>query len=46
MVFGDGSRFEGVGVKPDIEILATAEQIGNGEDPMLAEVLRRVESGS
>jgi carboxyl-terminal processing protease len=40
MLFGDGSPFEGVGIKPDIELLPTPEQIAAHEDPVLTEAVQ------
>lgn len=33
--FPDGSRYEGVGIAPDIEIIPTAEDLRAGRDPVL-----------
>lgn len=33
--FPDGSRFEGVGIEPDIEIVPSAEDLRAGRDPVL-----------
>ena len=42
--FPDGSRFEGVGITPDVPVLPAAEDLRNGRDPELVtalELLRR-----
>ncbi len=33
--FPDGSEFEGVGIKPDVEVHTTIEDLKNGRDPVL-----------
>jgi carboxyl-terminal processing protease len=38
-VLPDGERLEKKGVQPDIEIVPTAQQIADGDDPVLAHVL-------
>jgi carboxyl-terminal processing protease len=38
--FPDGMPFEGVGIKPDIEVQPTAEDLANGRDAALATALR------
>jgi carboxyl-terminal processing protease len=40
--FPDGSPFEGIGIKPDIEIKPTIEDIKEGEDPVLEYVLKNI----
>jgi carboxyl-terminal processing protease len=37
--FPDGSEFEGVGIKPDIEVHTTIEDLKNGRDPILEKAL-------
>jgi C-terminal processing protease CtpA/Prc len=37
--FPDGSQFEGVGIKPDLEVHATIEDLRNGTDPILEKAL-------
>jgi carboxyl-terminal processing protease len=37
--FPDGSRFEGVGITPDIEVLPTAADLRAGRDPELERAL-------
>ena len=37
--FPDGSEFEGVGIKPDIEVHTTIEDLRNGRDPVLEKAL-------
>jgi carboxyl-terminal processing protease len=37
--FPDGSEFEGVGIKPDIEVRPTSEDLRNGKDPVLEKAL-------
>jgi carboxyl-terminal processing protease len=37
--FPDGSEFEGVGIKPDIEVHTTIEDLKNGRDPVLEKAL-------
>lgn len=37
--FPDGSEFEGVGIKPDVEVHPTIENLKNGKDPMLDRAL-------
>jgi carboxyl-terminal processing protease len=37
--FPDGSEFEGVGIKPDIEVRPTIEDLKNGKDPVLEKAL-------
>ncbi len=39
-MFPDGSPFEGVGIKPDIEITATVEELRQGRDPVLEAALK------
>jgi carboxyl-terminal processing protease len=36
MYFPDGSEFEGIGIKPDVEVIPTAADIKSGRDPALA----------
>jgi carboxyl-terminal processing protease len=33
--FPDGSEFEGVGIKPDLEVRPTVQDLRNGKDPVL-----------
>jgi carboxyl-terminal processing protease len=37
--FPDGSEFEGVGIKPDIEVHPTIDDLKNGRDPVLDKAL-------
>jgi carboxyl-terminal processing protease len=37
--FPDGSEFEGVGIKPDIEVQPTIEDLKNARDPVLEKAL-------
>jgi carboxyl-terminal processing protease len=37
--FPDGSEFEGVGIKPDIEVHPTIDDFRNGRDPVLEKAL-------
>ena len=37
--FPDGSEFEGVGIKPDVEVHTTIEGLRNGRDPVLEKAL-------
>jgi carboxyl-terminal processing protease len=37
--FPDGSEFEGVGIKPDVEVHTTIEDLKNGRDPVLEKAL-------
>jgi carboxyl-terminal processing protease len=39
-IFPDGSRFEGVGIKPDVAVAPTADDIRHGRDEAL-EAARR-----
>jgi carboxyl-terminal processing protease len=39
MIFGDGTPFEGVGIKPDIELVPTVQQLTAHIDPVLAKAL-------
>ena len=39
MYFPDGSEFEGVGIKPNIEVVPTAADIKAGRDPVLAKAV-------
>lgn len=41
-IFPDGSRFEGVGIHPDMEICTTAEDLAHGTDAALEAALRRL----
>ena len=41
-MFPDGSRFEGVGIKPDVEIAPTAEDIRQGKDVVLEAARKRL----
>ena len=45
VMFPDGSRFEGVGVKPDVGIAPTTEDIRQGKDVVLEAARKRL-SGS
>jgi carboxyl-terminal processing protease len=38
--FPDGSRFEGIGIKPDITVCPTTEEIRTGNDPVLDKAIR------
>ena len=40
--FPDGSPFEGIGIKPDIEIKPTIEDIKKGKDPVMEYVLENL----
>jgi carboxyl-terminal processing protease len=44
MLFGDGSPFEGVGIKPDIELLPTPKQLAAHEDPVLTKAVQLAQS--
>lgn len=35
----DGSRFEGVGIEPDVEVVPTADELRRAEDPVLRRAL-------
>jgi carboxyl-terminal processing protease len=37
--FPDGSEFEGVGIKPDIEVHPTVEDLRSAKDPVLEKAL-------
>ena len=37
--FPDGSQFEGVGIKPDVEVRTTIEDMKTGRDPVLEKAL-------
>lgn len=37
--FPDGSAFDGVGIKPDVEVHTTIEDLKNGRDPVLEKAL-------
>jgi carboxyl-terminal processing protease len=37
--FPDGSEFEGVGIKPDVEVHPTIEDLRAGRDPVLEKAL-------
>jgi carboxyl-terminal processing protease len=39
MYFPDGSEFEGVGIKPDVEIISTAADIKTARDPVLEKAI-------
>ncbi len=39
-IFPDGTPFEGVGIKPDVESLPTIDDIAHGKDPALETALR------
>lgn len=41
-MFPDGSRFEGVGIKPDLEIAPSAEEFRQGKDVMLEAARKRL----
>jgi len=43
--FPDGSQFEGIGIKPDIEVHTTAEDIRSGRDPVMARALKLIAIG-
>ncbi len=43
MLFGDDSKFEGVGIEPDLRLVTSAEQLRRGEDPALAAALAATE---
>jgi len=38
-VFPDGSRFEGVGIAPDVLVETTPEDLKAGRDPVLARAI-------
>ena len=40
VAFPDGSRFEGVGIPPDVAVTVTPEDLRAGRDPVVAEALR------
>ena len=42
--FPDGSRFEGVGIAPDLVVLPTAAEIRNGRDPELERALEALQA--
>lgn len=42
--FPDGSRFEGVGVAPDIEVIPTAVDVRAGRDPELEQALEAMQA--
>jgi carboxyl-terminal processing protease len=42
--FPDGSRFEGVGIAPDLVVLPTAAEIRNGRDPELDRALEAIQA--
>jgi carboxyl-terminal processing protease len=37
--FPDGSQFEGVGIKPDVQLEPSADDLRNGKDPVLEKAL-------
>lgn len=37
--FPDGSEFEGLGIKPDVEVHTTIDDLKNGRDPVLEKAL-------
>jgi C-terminal processing protease CtpA/Prc len=37
--FPDGSEFEGVGIRPDIEVRPSIDDLKNGRDPILEKAL-------
>ncbi len=41
-IFPDGSRFEGVGIKPDMEICPTADDLAHGTDAALETAVKRL----
>jgi len=41
--FSDGTEFEGIGIKPDIEVHATIEDLKKGRDPVLQKALELAE---
>jgi carboxyl-terminal processing protease len=43
-IFPDGSLFEGVGIKPDVESQPTIEDITRGRDPVLETARRALEN--
>ena len=43
-IFPDGSLFEGVGIKPDVESQPTIEDIAHGRDPVLETAGRALEN--
>lgn len=43
-IFPDGSLFEGVGIKPDVESQPTIEDIAHGRDPVLGTARRVLEN--
>jgi carboxyl-terminal processing protease len=42
-LFPDGSEFEGIGIKPDVEVRTTIEDLKSGRDPVLEEALQLAE---
>lgn len=44
-MFPDGSRFEGIGIKPDVEALPSVDDIRRGNDSVL-EIVRKRLAGS
>jgi len=44
--FLDGSRFEGVGISPDVEVKTRAADIREGKDPVLTEALALVRTST
>jgi C-terminal processing protease CtpA/Prc len=40
--FPDGAEFVGVGIKPDVEVHTTIEDLKNGRDPVLEKALERI----
>jgi carboxyl-terminal processing protease len=38
--FPDGSKFEGIGIAPDVEVRVTAQDLKAGRDPVLEEAVR------
>jgi len=44
--FPDGSEFEGIGIKPDIEIHSSVQDLKDGKDPVLDKAVELIEKAS
>jgi len=42
VILRDGARLEGVGVRPDHQVLPTGENLASGRDPVMGDALRRL----